>query len=316
MPLRAGSAEIIKIELYQVSNPLVTDPHLNLLVGEFQVRADSLPPSMALRKGDEVLIHWMMGEGQEITAEVEFPSVQQRFDRSNFYNWQVARQNFSGDEGAKLASAHLGLAQKELDNAEEAVPPAHAGSLRSIRERMEVCVDVLRGTLDPDTRRQVVEDVRLLRQDVALVSQHPEARREILRRRLAAQKNFYDRDIRDGATRDQSAQVDSLIRNATATIEQADFTVASELISRINGLYWTHGVEQDAFCGWQFMMERDNRHLATDRAEFDRSVARGNKAIEDGDFQTVRQCFLDIIIGQVSVGRDMNGPERAALMRA
>ena len=53
-PLRAGSGETIKIELYQVSNPLVTEPHLNLLVGEFQVRADNLPPSMALRKGDEV----------------------------------------------------------------------------------------------------------------------------------------------------------------------------------------------------------------------------------------------------------------------
>lgn len=315
-PLRAGSGETIKIELYQVSNPLVTDPHLNLLVGEFQVRADNLPPSMALRKGDEVLIHWVMGEGQEITAEVEFPSVQQRFDRSNFYNWQVARQNFSGDDGAKLASTHLGLAQKELDSAEEAVPPAHARPLRSIRERMEGYVDILRGTLDPDTRRQVVEDVRLLRQDVALVSQHPEARREILRRRLAAQKTFYDRDIREGATRDQSAQVDALIRNAAATIDQADFSTASELIKRINGLYWIHGVEQDTFCGWQFMLERDNRHLATDRVAFDRSVARGNKALEDSDFETVRQCFLDIIIGQVSVGRDMNGPERASLMRA
>ena len=316
MPLRAGSGEIIKIELYQVSNPLVTEAHLNLLVGEFQIRADNLPPSMTLRKGDEVLVHWMMGEGQEITAEVEFPSVQQRFNRSNFYNWQVAQQNFSGDDGAKLASTHLEFAQNEMEDAEEAVPPAHARPLLSIRESLEGYADVLRGTLEPDTRRQVVEEVRLLRQNIALVCQQPEARREILRRRLDTQKSFYDRDIREDATRDQSAEVDTLIRNATATIEQADFQTASELIRRINMLYWTQGIDQDAFCGRQFMLFRDNRHLAADRAAFDRSVAQGDKAVAEGDLQTVRRCFVEIFIGEVSVGRDTNGPERASLMRA
>ena len=315
-PLRAGSGETIKIELYEVSNPLVTEPHLNLLVGEFRVRADNLPPSMALRKGDEIWVHWAMDEGQVITAEVEFPSVQQSFDRSNFYNWQVARQDFSGDEGAKLASTHLGLAQKEMEDAEEAVPSAQARPLRSIRERLEGYVDVLRGTLEPDTRRQVVEEVRLLRQDIAQVTQHPDARRDLLRRRLAAQKDFYDRDIREGATTDQAAQVDALLRNAAATIDHADFPIASELIKRVHGLYWVHGIEQDRFCVWQFTLERDNRHLATDRAAFDRSVAQGEKALSEGDFQSVRRAFLDIIFGQVSVGSDMNGPERASLMRA
>ena len=133
---------------------------------------------------------------------------------------------------------------------------------------------------------------------------------------MAAQKNFYDRDIREGATPDQSAQVDALIRNATATIDHADFLTASELIKRINGLYWSHGVEQDGFCAWQFMLERDNRHLATDRAAFDSSVTQGDKALSEGDLQTVRRAFLDIIFGQFSVGSDMNGPERASLMRA
>ena len=315
-PLRAGSGETIKIELYQVSNPLVTEPHLNLLAGEFQIRADDLPMSMALRKGDEALLHWRVGDGGVITASVEFPSVQQSFGESNFYSWQFAKQNLAGDDGAKLASTHLDQAQKEMEDAEEAVPPAHARPLRSIRERLDGCVDLLKGTLEPDTRKQAIEDVQLLRQEIALVSQHPEARREILQRRLAAQENFYDRDIREGATRDQSAQVDTLIRNAKATIDQGEFETASELIRRINGLYWNHGIDQDVFCGWQFKKERGNRHLAKDQAAFDRSVVRGDRALEEGDFQTVRRCFLDIIIDQVSVGRDMNGPERASLMRA
>ena len=315
-PLRAGSGESIKIELYEVSNPLVTEPHLNLLAGEFRIRADDLPMSMALRKGDEVLLHWKVGDGGVINTSVEFPSVQQSFGESNFYNWQFAKQNLAGEDGAKLASTHLDQAEKEMEDAEEAVPPEHARPLRSIRERLDGCVDSLKGTLEPETRKRVIEDVQLLRQEIALVSQHPDARREILRRRLAAQENFYDRDIRKGATRDQSAQVDTLIQNAKATIDQGDFSIASELIRRINGLYWSHGIDQDVFCGWQFKNERGNRHLAKDQAAFDRSVVRGDRALEEGDFQTVRRCFLDIIIDQVSVGRDMNGPERASLMRA
>jgi hypothetical protein len=55
----------------------------------------------ALRKGAEVVVHWGMSEGQEITAEVELPDVGQRFDRRKYYNWQLARQNFSGEDGAK-----------------------------------------------------------------------------------------------------------------------------------------------------------------------------------------------------------------------
>ena len=315
VPLRAGSGESIKIELYQVSNLLVTEPHLNLLVGEFQVRASDLPLSMNLRKGDEARVHWAVSEGQEITAEVEFPSVQQRFDRTNFYNWQVARQNFSGDEGAKLASIHLSFAQKEIDDAEEAVPPSHADPLHQIRKRVEAHGDALRGTLEPDLRRQVVEEVRLLRQEIALVCQHPNARRYLLRKRLAAQKSFYDRDIREGARPEQVAQVDALLSNGTATIDHADFSTAAEIINRVRICYWIQGFEQDTFCAWQFSLQRQNRHLAVDPAAFDRSVAAGDKAVGEGDFASIRRSVLDIVFGQTSVGSDMNGPERASLMR-
>ncbi|MHB0723531.1 Hsp70 family protein [Roseomonas mucosa] len=315
-PLRAGSSETIRVEVYEVSNALVTDPHLNLLVGEFRLRADDLPPSTALRKGDEVHVHWAMDEGQVITAEIEIPLAQQRFDSTNFYNWQIARQDFSGEEGAKLAATHLDQAQREMDDAEETVPFAQAGQLAAIRKRLDGYTDLLRGTLEPDTRRTAVEEVRLLRQDIAQVTQHPDARRDLLRRRLAAQRDFYDRDIRDGATPDQAAEVDALLRNATATIDHSeDFRTASELIRRVKSLYWIHGIQQDRFCAGQFMLERNNRHLASDRAAFDRSVAQGEKALAESDFPAVRRAYIEIILGQVSVGSDINGPERASLMR-
>ena len=81
---RAGGPEIIRIELFQITDERILDPALNLQVGEIQIRADDLPEGATLRKGDKVVVHWAMSEGQEITAEVELPSVGQRFDRHKY----------------------------------------------------------------------------------------------------------------------------------------------------------------------------------------------------------------------------------------
>jgi molecular chaperone DnaK len=318
-PLRAGSGGMVSIELYQVSDMMVTEPHLNLMVGEFQVRESDLPQSMALKTGDLVLIHWAVSEGQLISAEVEFPSVQQRFDNSKFKTWQVARQNFSGEEGAKLASSQIRLAQKEIEEAEEAVPPAFAAPLPRIRDRLDTQTSALSGSLEPDARRTVVEEVRLLRQEIARVCQQTDARRHLLRQRLAAQRRFYDRDIIEGATKEQAVQVDELLRSADAWIDQGDvggFDTASDQINRVRSLYWMHGFDQDKFCAWQFSLERENRYLASDPAKFERFVAEGDRALAKADFKSVRSALINIVLDQVSIGSDMAGREKASLMRA
>lgn len=316
-PLRSGDGGRIRIELYQMTSSMLTQPHLNLMVGEFQIGADDLPQSAVLRKGDEVRIHWGMTESQQITAEVELPSVQQRFGTGKFYNWQMMRQDFSGEEGAKLALAHIVPAEMELESAEEAVPPAYAAPLLHIRKRLDIEQATLRQTLEPETRCVVVENVRLLRQEIALVCQQPEAQRHLLRERVAGQKRFYNRDVAHNATPEQVAQVATLLRNATAFIDHpgdTGFDHASNLIRHVGGLYWSHGFDQQAFCHRQFKLEKGNRHLAKDPAEFSRFVSEGNAAMESGDLPAVRRAVFGIFLGQISVGSEMIGPERASLM--
>jgi hypothetical protein len=51
------------------------------------------------------------------------------------------------------------------------------------------------------------------------------------------QKNFYERDVRAGATRDQSAQVDTLLRSAERLIEGGgtrDLDLAGEQIIEVS----------------------------------------------------------------------------------
>lgn len=318
-PLRAGAAGQIRIELYQLAHEGVVDPALNLMVGEFQINADELPEASSLRKGDSVIIHWAMSEGQEITAEVELQSVGQRFSRRKFYNWQLALQNFSGTEGARLVTAHIEQAETDLEQAEEVLPPTNAGPLSQIRGRLDrQCAD-FRGTVDPDTRRQVAEEVRLLRQEISMLCQQPNAKKELLRRNLASAVQFYDRLVRQGATRDQTSRVDSLVQGASAAIERggnADLDLAKEMIRQHRRLYWAHGFEQDGFCVEWFKHERENRYLATDHGRFDSLVAEGDSALTNGDGQTVRRVLIEILIDQKNFGGDTGVPERAWLMRA
>lgn len=316
---RAGGPGMIRIELFQIGDELILDPTLNQPVGEFQIRADDLPEGATLRRGDKVIVHWAMSEGQEITAEVELPSVGQRFDRRKYYNWQIARQNFAGEDGAKLAATHLQLAERDLANAEEVVPPLYAASLPRLRERLDRHMAAVRGTVDPDTRRRAVEDARQLRQEIASVCLQPDARRHLLRLRLNQQKNFYERDVRAGATRDQTAQVDILLRGAERLIEGGgpqELDLASEQISEVNRLYWRHGLDQDAFCAGQFTLERGNRHLARNPTAFDQAISEGEKALAVGDAPALRGALLDIWLDQVPMGDGVSAGERASLMRA
>jgi hypothetical protein len=260
-----------------------------------------------------------MSEGQEITAEVELPDVGQRFDRRKYYNWQLARQNFSGEDGAKLAVTHLELAEGDLANAEDVVPPAFSAPLPRLRERLDNQMAVIRGTVDPDARRKAVEEARQLRQEIALVCLQPDARRHLLGRRLNRQKNFYERDVRAEATRDQTSQVDALLSSAERLIEGGgtrDLDLAGEQITEVNRLYWRHGMGQDAFCARQFRLEIGNRHLSRKPAAFDKAVADGEKAMAAGDTRALQAALFGIWNDQVLMGEGIAAGERASLMRA
>lgn len=318
-PMRAGGPGAMRIYLYQIDDERILDPELNLCVGEFQVRAEDLPENAAIRKGDEIIIHWAISEGQSITTEVEIPSVRQRFDRRNYYNWQLARANFAGEQGAKLAASHLERAEQDLSDAEDAVPSALTQPLARLRERLDVCASAVRGSVDPDARRQASEEIRLIRQAIAGVCQHPDARRELLRRRLNAERGFYDRDVRPGATRDQLAQVDILLQGAQTMIETGsgnDLKAAADQIREVDRLYWRHGVCQYEFCVRYLQIESGKRYLAEDPKAFDQVVAEGERAIAAGDVEGVREALFALWTGKISIGSGVGDRERAALSRA
>ena len=316
--LRAGASAPLRLELFEVTNPALLDPALNLHVGEFRIRGTDLPDSMAVRRGDELLVHWVMGEGQTLQAEVEIPTLGQTFDDANFYDWQTGRQSFDGEDGARLANSLVDGAEAELDQAEKILPIQGRATLAPLRRRIDTARATLRNVPDPDTRRSAAEEARLVRQAVAAACAEPDARAAVLRRELNDQARFWDRHVRPGATPAANARADQLATNARNEIDPGTtdgFAMAESLTDQLNSHYWAEGMRQPGFCALYWRWLRDERHLMRDKARFDTVLAEGDAHLAAGDMDGLRDSLRAMWNNKVSRGRGRDVGARADLLR-
>lgn len=316
--VRAGTPGQLRLELFEVSDPAVLDPVLNLHVGEFRIRGRDLSDSMAVRRGDELLVHWVMGDSQTLQAEVEVPSLGQTFDDANFYDWQTAKQSFEGEDGARLATGMLDDAEGELDEAEKLLPLHARAGLKPLRQRLDVARGTLRGTTEADARRGAVEEARLVRQAVATACGHPEARAAVLRRELNDQVRFWDRDVRPDADERANTRADQLSRNARTEIEpgtEDGFAMAENLTDQLNSLYWAEGMRFPSFCTKYWRWARAERHLMRDKARFDTVLAEGDAQLAAGDMAGLRDSLRAMWNNKVSGARQRDVGARADLLR-
>ena len=316
--LRAGSAGTLRLELFQVSDAAVLDPALNLHIGEFVIRGGDLPDNMAVRRGDELLVNWLMGEGQTLVAEVEIPTLGQTFDTANFYDWQTGLQSFDGAEGARLADEMLDQAEEDLDEAVKVLPLHARAPIAALRGRLDGARAQLRASADPDGRRGAVEESRLIRQAVARACAQPEARAAVLRRDLNEHLRYYARDVRQAASEPANARADQLADSVRTEIDAgtaAGFDMAESLNSQLNGLYWNEGMRQPGFCAKYWRWVREDRHLMRDKDRFDRVRDTGDAQLAAGDMPGLRESLRAMWDNKVSKRRQGDVASLADVLR-
>ncbi len=303
--LRAGSANMLRLELFQVSDAAVLDPALNLHIGEFRIRGSDLPESMAIRRGDELLVHWAVGESQLIQAEIEVPSLGQTFDTGNFFDWQAGLHSFDGEEGEVLAHGVLDDTEEDLDDAAKILPLHARTALDPLRSRLDAARAMLRRTREPDARRSATEEARLIRQSVATACAQPDARAATLRRDLSEIVRFYDRDVRPGAPPETNARADQIVRNARAEIDGGpdSFDMAESLRSQLNDMYWRDGVRQAGFCAKHWRLLREERHRMRNKQLFDTVRDKGDAQLSAGDIAALRESLFAMWDNKVFHGR-------------
>ena len=305
--LRAGSAALLRLELFQVSDPDVRDPALNLHIGAFHIRGTDLPEGMSLRRGTELLVHWAMNEGQTLAAEVEVPELGQVFDTNNFYDWQTGRNSFEGEDGARLALDLLDGAEEDLDRAEKLLPLSQRAPLAPLRGRLDAARAAMKGAgEDPDARRSAAEEARLVRQAIATACSTPDARAAVLRRELNDQLRFFDRDIRPATPAAVAARADQLATGTRAEIAAAtadSFDMADSLIRQMNTLYWAEGLRLPQFCAMYWRWLRAERHLMRNKESFDTVRTEGDRQLAAGDMDGLRDSLHAMWNNKISASR-------------
>ena len=316
--LRSGGGGMLRLELFQISDAAVLDPALNLHIGEFRIRGADLPDSMAVRRGDELLVHWVMGEGQTLQAEVEVPALSQTFDTANFYDWQTGLQSFDGEEGARLANEMLDEAEEELDAAVKVLPLHARTGMAALRARLDAARTLAQGTADADARRGAAEEARLVRQAIATACAQPEARAAVLRREVADQLRYYDTNVRPNAPERANDRADQLAKNARSEIDSGTpdgFDMADSLTNDLNRLYWSEGMKQPGFCAARWRWVRAERHLMRDKAGFDAVLAKGDAQLAAGDMEGLRASLRAMWDNKVSSGRQRDVGRPADVLR-
>ncbi len=325
--LRAGGEGEIRLELFQVNDD-VFDPELSLNIGEFKIGSSDLPDGMSIRRGDEIVVHWEMTEGQTVKAAVEIPSVGQRFENRNFYDYQAGGQSFDGAEGGALVGQVLQFANQDLERAEAAVQDLEradvavleplAAALRPLKTKLGEQAKTEAETFDPDTRRSIAEEARLVRQRIAALCTHPAVRAAILRRRLDEALRWYDTDVRPEGSAADNDRADALGRNARRQLGMEDrsaLELAERLIDELGSVYWNAGLSLPGFCAKLWRALREQRHLARNRERFDRLVGDGDRALAAGNFAALRQAIFALWGNRILPGKERPVDELADVTR-
>jgi hypothetical protein len=265
------------------------------MIGEFRIQGSDLSESITLRRGDEVILLWSMDAGQNITISVEIPKTEQVFSGAHFYNWQSGLLSFDGEEGDKLVRDAMNTAQSDLDEAEDTLPADYAAKVRRWCIELEEYRDRLRNSVEPDTRKQIADQTRLIGQQIASAEARPDARVAVLMRRLNSDLGFYDRQVRADSDPEANQRFDLLVskaRTALGNETKGSLDLVECWLSDMNNLFWEEGYKQLRLRKVYWNIACEERHRARDRDLFDQTKALGDQAAVADDLEGLRAALF------------------------
>ncbi len=317
--IHSGDTSHIDLELFQHA-PGVPEPELNLCVGAFLISGDEIPHGLAIRKGDEVVVNWTMDDNGLLNATVEVPSVSQVFDAGRFYADTAGHRNFEGEDGTQLAHAVLNDAERDMNEAEEALGSSANDEFEALKGKLETQQESLEQAHDAETRRSVTEEARHIRQSISRLKHAPENKGKVLTQQLNELENDYTELLRDEADARSSERFDQIVSTARTAIQKDDKTglkEAERAISELQKIYYRELYQQPAYLIYIFKSLTEERYLATDKEIFDQLVEQGANAVAQNNIDELRHVISKLMENRFTVGTaDQSMAMLAGLMRA
>lgn len=296
--LEGGKEGHVDIELFNQAEG-VEDPDLNLLIGAFRIDGNDLEVGQSAPAGTPLDVHWTMDDNGLLRCEVELPDLGIRLQQHSYYVPQVGHQIFDGEEGAAIANAAIERTATLITATRNALGEAASADLARLDRRLERQRDLVKGSSDAEARRAVVEEARLIAQEVARLRANPIHRRAA----LLAEIDELEEQIADSAEHCEAQELERaqvLSQNAKEAVSRENWDRARELIEALRAISRQALFNDPAW--WIFWMDRfaKERFAAIDKVLHDRLTKDAEKAVAEGDFDAIKRITVAMMDNRIS----------------
>jgi len=313
--LKGGTPGYIGFEVFQVEYPDRVD--LNLCIGLFRVEGADLPKGQSIRALDTIIFDWTMTEGGVLRASVGIPANKLTLQAQRFYVPQAAEISFKGEAGQLFTKSILARAEEEWGDLAAAIGPNAGPELHLLKSRLDEQKEILEESLDDaDTVRTISEEGRFIRQDIVRMGRKYMG--ALLQRQLGRLSAAFNRIVRSKADESEKKNFDELaskIQKIIDTNHEMAYAGASLCLSDMRRIFFAVAWRDAGYVrAWYARLTRDG-WLFADKREFEAMIVQGNKHLEAGDHDALRELVVHMLETRISLGASDAVSELATIVK-
>jgi len=289
--LKPADEDFIDVEVFQYAEG-VPEPENNLSVGSTRIPSSILDEGQALRRGDEVLLHWSVDENGLLNMSVELPSIERHLERQ-FFIPELSQHNFSGEDGRKLVGEALAQADNDIETLQEDLGDRASTEISALRRRQQRLLDKYGNTDDAEDMRSLSDEARHIRQDSSRLRQQPAFRHAALSAELTRVSKMFS-EWSEEADSNQRTRAEQLTGTARRGLADHDYLTAERAIGELEAVTIEILQRQPGFILGHFELVARQQHLASDALLHDQLVTRGVQEAEAGDIDALRGTIFEM----------------------
>ncbi len=296
--LHAGTSSSLAFELFQLEYPEKVE--LNLCIGVFYVTGNDVPEGYVIRKGEPVTFNWTMDESGILRASVLLPAhddgdpetedkpIELRTPR--FYSPQAGAIAYDSHQGRPFCKAMLEQAAEDWGDLAAAIGPEAGTDVQLLKDRIDDQRMILDDAGDDsEVIRQVSEEARFLRQDIARTGKKHLA--ALLQRRTGRLKAIFNRIARAFSNADELERFEQGVFEIQKILDERNNDEMPRAERRLEDLtddFFDLAWRDRNFVHMWFQRLKTESYLFPDADEFASMVEAGAAHDRDRDDEALR----------------------------
>ena len=330
--LKAGSQNALALELFQLEYPEKVE--LNLCIGTFFITGNDLPEGYIIRKGEPVTFNWQMDESGILRSTVRLPAHKDdgkehpegevtddedpiELITPRFYSPQSAAIAYDAKHGTPFSKAMLTQAEQDWGDLAAAIGPEAGPDVQLLKDRIDDQKEILKDSLDDsEVIRQVSEEARFLRQDIARTSR--KHLMPLLQRRIGRLQAIFNRVARSFASPEELERFEKTVADINRVLDEkkeAEVPYAERRLEDLTDDFFDLSWRDRNFVRLWFNRLKTESYLFPDQEEFQSMVDAGAAHDRDNDDEALRDLVKRMFDIRVRLAASDTVSEPATLMR-